>query len=103
MLAFEHHDQVFAFGADELAGLRIFLAQPAAAAPTADELAAGGPGNCIACHAPPHFTDFGFHNNGVAQEDYDGVHGAGAFAALAIPGPGGASGRRQRLLSPSAI
>jgi hypothetical protein len=86
VLAFEHHEQPFAFGADALAGLRIFLAEPTAAAPTADEIAAGGVGNCVACHAPPHFTDFGFHNNGVAQEDYDGIHGAGAFAALAIPG-----------------
>ena len=85
VLAFEHHDQPFAFGADALAGLRIFLAEPAGAAPTTDEIAAGGVGNCIACHAPPHFTDFGFHNNGSAQEEYDALHGAGAFAALAIP------------------
>jgi hypothetical protein len=87
VLAFEHHDQAFAFDADALAGLRIFLAEPAGGeAPTTAEIAAGGIGNCIACHAPPHFTDYTFHNNGVAQADYDGIHGAGAFAALAIPG-----------------
>ena len=103
VLAFEHHDQDFAFGADELAGLRIFLAEPAAAAPTADELAAGGIGNCIACHAPPHFTDFGFHNNGVAQVDYDGVHGAGAFAALAIPGLAERQAAPATFLPPSGL
>jgi cytochrome c peroxidase len=86
VLSFEHHDQIFAFGADELAGLRIFLAEPAGAAASMDEIAAGGVGNCIACHAPPHFSDVGFHNTGVAQEEYDGLHGAGAFVALAIPG-----------------
>jgi hypothetical protein len=85
VLSFEHHDQPFAFGADALAGLRVFLAEPAAAAVTTDEIAAGGVGNCIACHAPPRFTDFAFHNNGSAQDEYDGLHGAGAFAALAIP------------------
>ncbi|HWJ55018.1 MAG TPA: hypothetical protein VNR90_02355 [Vicinamibacterales bacterium] len=103
VLAFEHHDQTFAFGADELAGLRIFLAEPAAAAPTADEIAAGGVGNCVACHAPPHFTDFGFHNNGVAQEDYDGVHGAGAFAALAIPTLAERQAAPESFLPPSAM
>jgi len=86
VLALEHHDQSFAFGADALAGLRIFLAEPAGATASADEIAAGGVGNCVACHAPPHFTDFAFHNNGTAQAEYDDVHGAGAFAALAIPG-----------------
>jgi hypothetical protein len=103
VLAFEHHDQVFAFGAGELAGLRVFLAEPAAAAPTADEIAAGGIGNCIACHAPPHFTDFGFHNSGVAQEDYDGVHGAGAFAALAIPSLADRQAAPAVFLPPSAL
>jgi cytochrome c peroxidase len=61
------------------------VAEPAGAAASADEIAAGGVGNCIACHAPPHFSDFTFHNSGVAQEEYDGIHGAGTFAALAIP------------------
>lgn len=83
--SFAHHDQPFAFGADALAGLRIFLAEPAGAALERVEIERGGVGNCVACHAPPHFTDFGFHNNGAAQAEYDGVHGAGAFVALAIP------------------
>lgn len=42
-------------------------------------------GNCIACHYPPNFTDFSFHNTGVAQEEYDGIHGAGSFSRLALP------------------
>lgn len=42
-------------------------------------------GNCAACHAPPLFTNFSFHNKGISQLEYDRVHGEGAFAALAIP------------------
>jgi cytochrome c peroxidase len=39
-------------------------------------------GNCVACHHPPHFTDYQFHNTGVAQMEYDAVNGDGAFAKL---------------------
>jgi cytochrome c peroxidase len=42
-------------------------------------------GNCVACHAPPLFTDFSYHNLGIAQAEYDRVHGAGQFASLSIP------------------
>ena len=42
-------------------------------------------GNCVACHVPPTFTDFTFHNAGVTQDIYDGAHGEGSFTALAIP------------------
>ena len=42
-------------------------------------------GNCTACHTPPDFTDRSFHNNGASQEEYDSVHGDGAFNRLAIP------------------
>lgn len=42
-------------------------------------------GNCIACHAPPLFTDFSFHNLGLTQLEYDQFHGEGKFAALPIP------------------
>ncbi len=65
------HDQPFVFGALELAGLRIFLDRRR--------------GNCVACHPPPFFTDFGLHNTGATQEEYDAIHGDGAFAALPIP------------------
>jgi cytochrome c peroxidase len=75
---FELHNQDFVFGPDELAGLKLFFAEP-------DETASQSAGNCIACHMAPNFTDFGFHNNGAAQEEYDAIHGQGAFAALAIP------------------
>ncbi len=78
---FAYHDQPFQFGATELAGLKIFL-KAAAAGSGSDQHA----GNCAGCHTAPDFTDFGFHNNGVAQDDYDAVHGAGAFAAMHIPG-----------------
>ncbi|WP_260738245.1 hypothetical protein [Tunturiibacter lichenicola] len=77
---FAYHDQPFQFGPTELAGLKIFLKAAAAGSGT-DQHA----GNCAACHTPPDFTDFAFHNNGVAQDEYDGVHGAGAFAALYVP------------------
>lgn len=76
---FQLHDQPFQFGAQELKGLQIFLAEPLAGQTS------GSVGNCIACHAPPNFTDFSFHNTGAAQEEYDAIHGVGAFNALAIP------------------
>jgi cytochrome c peroxidase len=76
---FAFHDQRRVFGPLELEGLRIFLARPGP----------GGKGwsvgNCAACHPAPDFTDFGLHNTGVTQIAYDGIHGAGAFAALSVP------------------
>jgi cytochrome c peroxidase len=44
-------------------------------------------GNCVACHVPPKFTDNKFHNMGVAQMEYDALHGEGAFAKLAPDAP----------------
>jgi len=75
---FRFHRQSFQFGPRQLEGLKMFFAEPAGRAD-------GRIGNCIACHPPPAFTDFAFHNNGAAQEEYDEVHGAGAFWALRIP------------------
>jgi cytochrome c peroxidase len=43
-------------------------------------------GNCVACHVPPSFSDYRFHNTGISQVEYDSLHGKGAFARLAIPG-----------------
>ena len=83
--AFEFHDQKFVFGQDELQGLKIFFTQKNRQLRPGD-LANGKIGNCIACHAAPNFTDFEFHNNGVAQEEYDDIHGSGSFARLDIPG-----------------
>lgn len=77
---FAFHNQAFAFGTQELDGLKIFLNEPPPGTPPP-----GGVGNCIACHAPPTFTDFLFHNNGASQEEYDQIHGKGAFAQLVIP------------------
>ncbi|HVS53274.1 MAG TPA: cytochrome c peroxidase [Opitutaceae bacterium] len=68
------------FGELELRGARIFFRSAIGAAQ------ASGAGNCVECHVPPHFTDFGFHNTGAAQDEYDARHGAGAFARLEIPG-----------------
>jgi cytochrome c peroxidase len=74
---FQLHTQEFVFGPEELAGLKLFFAEP--------ETTAGSAGNCIACHNAPNFTDFAFHNTGATQEEYDTIHGQNAFAALAIP------------------
>ena len=77
---FRRHDQQFVFGPLELAGLITFLGKPG-------ETPGGPPGlwACSTCHPPPHFTDFSFHNTGVTELEYDGIHGRGSFAALAVP------------------
>jgi cytochrome c peroxidase len=77
--------QGFRFDAEELAGLKIFFAR-ATDTPNGRAPPTRGVGNCAVCHRAPDFTDFGFHNTGVAQEEYDGIHGRGAFARLAVPG-----------------
>lgn len=79
------HNQPFAFGQKELQGLMIFLNRPASSALTPAEIAAGGIGNCAACHTPPDFTDHLVHNTGVSQFEYDSIHGTGAFMQLPIP------------------
>ncbi|MEO6724572.1 MAG: cytochrome c peroxidase [Blastocatellia bacterium] len=58
-----------------LAGLKIFMRTDGAQSV----------GNCVACHTPPLFTDFSFHNIGISQREYDGVHGEGKFADMQIP------------------
>lgn len=84
---FQFHTQPFSFGTQELAGLKVFLTEPAALPASSTELATGTIGNCIACHAAPHFTDFKAHNTGTTQKEYDEIpgHGIGAFMQLAIP------------------
>ena len=80
--AFSTHNQDFRFGKEELEGLKIFLKTPnASGSPTSTR----GIGNCVACHAPPAFTDFRFHNTGASQVEYDRVHGSGSFALLPVP------------------
>lgn len=79
------HDQPFVFGSAELRGLMIFLNRPAGPTLTPAEIAAGGIGNCAACHTPPDFTDHLVHNTGVTQFEYDSIHGAGSFMQLQIP------------------
>ena len=82
---FQFHTQAFAFGATELAGLKMFLAEPSALPASPAERSAGKIGNCIACHAAPNFTDFKLHNTGTTQREYDLIHGIGQFAGLSIP------------------
>jgi len=82
---FQFHSQTFEFGATELAGLRMFLSEPATLPASSAELTAGKLGNCIACHAPPDFTDFKLHNTGTTQKEYNSLHGANAFESLGIP------------------
>lgn len=82
---FKFHTQEFRFGPDELLGLKIFFAEPVSTPIPPNVLAQGQIGNCLACHAAPTFTDFKLHNTGTAQVEYDGIHGAGAFAQLFIP------------------
>src|SRR5205823_1822139 len=79
------HD--FHFGPLELAGLKIFFerAQSGLRNQTT-ESGHRSVGNCAACHEPPHFTDFAFHNTGASQDEYDSVHGEGAFGKLFVPG-----------------
>jgi hypothetical protein len=78
---FGTHSQTFQFGPTELAGLKIFLTEG-----KSQPGVLGNAGNCIACHSPPAFTDFLFHNTGTAQEEYDSLHGMGSFMALSVPG-----------------
>lgn len=82
---FQFHTQAFAFGATELAGLKIFLTEPTALPATPAELITGKIGNCIACHPGSNFTDFKLHNTGTTQKEYDLIHGIGQFAGLSIP------------------
>ncbi len=74
---FEFHDRAYEFGMQQLQGMRIFFNQ--------SENEDVSIGNCIACHAAPHFTDFGLHNTGITQVEYDTIHGQYAFNKLKIP------------------
>jgi len=63
------------FDSAALRGLKVFFR-------TSGKVASG---NCVACHAPPLFTDFSFHNMGISQSEYDRVNGEGSFGELKIP------------------
>jgi cytochrome c peroxidase len=97
---FELHSHDYAFGPTELEGLRAFLARRRDPSPSAPGFRSVG--NCVSCHAPPHFTDFKFHNTGETQDEYDSIHGSGAFVSLAIPGQAERLADVQRFLPPSA-
>jgi hypothetical protein len=80
--SFFTHTQSFQFGANELAGLKIFLADKN----FARENSRTSVGNCAACHSPPAFTDFIFHNTGASQEEYDAIHVPNLLKNLFVPG-----------------
>ena len=84
---FKTMTQPFQFGPEELLGMKIFFTMARYATnSTRGPRRTHGIGNCVTCHAAPDFTDFGFHNTGAAQEEYDSIHGDGAFLELRIPG-----------------
>lgn len=89
------HDQPFRFGEAEFEGMKIFFREAVGSAQRS------GAGNCAECHVPPLFTDLKFHNTGVAQDDYDGVHGSGAFAALRVPSLAERTAEPRRWLPPT--
>jgi cytochrome c peroxidase len=63
--------------------MKIFFARGGNSA--APQVKSRSVGNCVACHTPPHFTDFAFHNTGATQDEYDSIHGPGGFARLFVP------------------
>lgn len=65
----KYHSHPAQFGDLELEGMKTFFGQ----------------GQCVSCHTPPHFTDFGFHTIGTAQLRYEQVHGYRTFSQLKIP------------------
>lgn len=79
-------DLPFRFGPDQLKGLKIFFEEGNSFFHDYRKSGRKSVGNCIACHAAPNFTDFELHNTGVAQTEYDIIHGSGQFAKLRIPG-----------------
>ena len=70
----ETHNRVSQFGKEELSGLKIFL-----------NLKSDSRSMCVQCHLPPLFSDTLYHNVGIAQDEYDSVHGAGSFMKLKVP------------------
>lgn len=82
--SFTFHDQPFVFGPMELEGMKLFFSE-SQQMQRRRHAVQRSTGNCIACHQAPNFTDFGLHNTGATQVEYDAIHGAGAFRALHIP------------------
>ena len=93
--------QEFRFRSQELLGMKIFFTM-ARYATNGTRRPSHGIGNCVTCHAAPDFTDFSFHNTGTAQEEYDAIHGAGAFAKLEVPGLAERKANHDKWLPPTA-
>lgn len=75
---FATHGREFGFGPQEWEGLKVFFNLPKPDGSL-------NQGMCLSCHKPPMFTDYQFHNVGVAQLEYDKVHGEGSFNKINIP------------------
>ena len=90
---FETHKQKFVFGKKELEGMKLFFRK-------GNNNQTGG--NCASCHTAPHFSDFGFHNTGLTQHNYDALHGVGSFMKLAIPELGIRNGNYNKFLPKTA-
>lgn len=83
---FKYHEQrPFVFGPHELNGLLEFLRRPKGPVITRHEAESNIIGDCVACHAPPDFTDFRMHNTGATQFEYEDINGQGTFANLFVP------------------
>jgi cytochrome c peroxidase len=95
--------QEFRFGPQEMEGMKIFftLARFATNATKRSD-PTRSIGNCVACHVAPDFTDFSFHNTGATQEEYDSLHGSGAFSRLEIPDLSSRNSKPEEWLPPSA-
>jgi cytochrome c peroxidase len=78
---FQFHDQPYQFGEEQLVGMEIFFTQES----YKNEKDSSPVGNCVACHPAPHFTDFGLHNTGITQVEFDALHGQNSFNKLKIP------------------
>jgi cytochrome c peroxidase len=91
---FVSHKQQFVFSKAELQGMKLFFRKGGAET---------SGGNCVACHTPPDFSDYGFHNTGLTQINYDEAHGMGQFARLDIPNLKRRNENYNQYLPPSAI
>ena len=47
-------------------------------------------GNCVSCHTPPFFTDFGLHDMGIARREYESLKRSSDGDTEILEGPNGA-------------
>jgi cytochrome c peroxidase len=73
------------FGEEEWQGFKVFVSQS----------------QCIQCHQAPAFSNFNYHVTGVAQANYDSIHGSGQFAKMTIPDLSAREAKKDEFLPPS--